>query len=282
MGASKISDEDLNGLGIEIIEKTESGSYKLNIPSDSIAKYQKLIQQKLDPGFWNEYIGPEKIVFIFKFKDGEVQKFIYSDKKEAEIAKLCTEFSGDPIEKTSNLLAYLAANDFYHKILTDNYKLSYGKEHPESEFRKTIVAVVFNQTKDKILALDWEMYESPGLIVGGVEKGENYEETVSREIQEETGYINFELVSNLGKPLDAYFFANNKNKWRHAEMHGFLVVLKDRQQNTRLLTHEENSQFKLHWYDPDELIKIIDEVPVEQSHDFRPFSDFIKRALHIL
>lgn len=39
-----------------------------------------------------------------------------------EIAKLCSEFNGDPLDKTSNLLAYLAKNEFYTEMIKNNYK----------------------------------------------------------------------------------------------------------------------------------------------------------------
>ena len=43
MGAENIDDKDLTNLGIEIVEKTDSGSRKLKIPSEKIEGYKNLI-----------------------------------------------------------------------------------------------------------------------------------------------------------------------------------------------------------------------------------------------
>lgn len=121
MGASKITDSDLTNLNIEIIKDSDPAIRKLTIPSESIEKYKELIRQKLDLGYWNDFVGDDQIYFIFKMPDGEVIEHTYSGDDRLKIAKLCTKLNNDPIEKTSNLLDYLAENEFYTDIVK-NFK----------------------------------------------------------------------------------------------------------------------------------------------------------------
>jgi leucyl-tRNA synthetase len=116
MGADDISDQDLKKLDIIIAKKTKSGSRKIEIPSVSLGKYQSLVKKKLTPGFWNEVVG-EQVWFCFKDKQGQVTEFILDEDNREEIAQLCTEYNNDPIEKTSNIWAYLAANDWYTDMI---------------------------------------------------------------------------------------------------------------------------------------------------------------------
>lgn len=113
MGADQISDYELLNLGIEIMPGDDSDVRKLIIPFSSLAEYSQLVARKLSPGFWNDIVGTDEVYFIFKMPDGEVKEFVLSEKNRLEIAKLCSQLNADPIEKTSDLLNYLAENEFY-------------------------------------------------------------------------------------------------------------------------------------------------------------------------
>ena len=122
MGADKISDQDLTNLGIEIAEKTDSGSRKLKIPSEKIEGYKNLIREKMAAGFWNEFLDENNIHFIFKFKNGEIKEYILSPENEQEIDKICAELNNEPPEKTANVYKYISDNDFYHDFMMEHYK----------------------------------------------------------------------------------------------------------------------------------------------------------------
>ena len=115
MGASKINDEDLTKLNIEIIEKTEDGDRKIIIPKDKLNDYEKLIINKLDNGFWNEYLSDE-IIFLFKHKNGKVERIILDKKSEEKIDKLASEFVGEKRTK-SCVWKWLAENNFYTDLI---------------------------------------------------------------------------------------------------------------------------------------------------------------------
>lgn len=120
MGGSKITDEDLLRLHIDI-GAASSENRMLSIPRKSIEEYKKLIEEKLDAGFWNDILGEKEIIFIFKFKNGTTREFVLSKENQTEIAELCSEFNGDPMKKTSDILHYLAGNSFYKNFINRQY-----------------------------------------------------------------------------------------------------------------------------------------------------------------
>ncbi len=75
MGADNISDEELSGINVKVIERIGSHDRGLLIPSISLEKFKNLICQKLLPRFWNEIVGQKIIIFIFKNSDGTIQEF---------------------------------------------------------------------------------------------------------------------------------------------------------------------------------------------------------------
>lgn len=122
MGADKITDTELENLGIKIEGKTESGSRKLKIPQSSLSRYFDLVKDKMTEGFWNEILGEKEIVFIFKFKDGHVEEYTLSPETEPIIDKLCAEFNNEEPETTANVYKYISENDFYHDFMLEHYK----------------------------------------------------------------------------------------------------------------------------------------------------------------
>lgn len=117
MGASAISDAELTGLGATIVERIGSGVRCLLVPAASLAAYRALIAEKLQPGFWNDLIGPNELLFVFKLADGTVRELADSPETRMEIAQLCSRLNGDPLEKTSDLPRYLAGNRFYRDAM---------------------------------------------------------------------------------------------------------------------------------------------------------------------
>jgi len=113
MGAIQIQDTELAKLDIAIEHVENSTSRKLTIPDNSLEQYKRLIREKLSNGFWTDIVGTDLIYFIFKMPDGTLIEHTYSEKNRLTIAKLCTKLNKDPLEKTKNVLAYLAENTFY-------------------------------------------------------------------------------------------------------------------------------------------------------------------------
>ena len=102
-----------------------------------------------------------------------------------------------------------------------------SKLHPKLPIveRTTINVILWNSQADKFLCLDWEKFGWKTFIIGVVEDGENILEAAIREIEEETGYTDIELVTDLGK-LRSGYFAAHKGENRIANTTGFLLKLK--------------------------------------------------------
>ncbi len=121
MGADNIKDGQLEALDIKIEEKDSDGDRKLKIPSGKLKEYFELIKYGLNPGFWNEVIGAEEIIFIFKLQDGTIKEYKLSPENEQEIDRLCAELNNEPPDKTANVYKYISENSFYRDFMIEHY-----------------------------------------------------------------------------------------------------------------------------------------------------------------
>jgi hypothetical protein len=121
MGAENIEDKELESLDIKIEDRTSDGDRMLKIPEEKLLQYIELIKNKLTNGFWNEMIGAEEILFIFKFNDGNIKEFKLSPENEQEIDNLCAEFNNEPPNKNTNVYKYISDNKFYHDFMIEHY-----------------------------------------------------------------------------------------------------------------------------------------------------------------
>lgn len=105
-------------MGIENINKLKENNfeikpygnnYGISFSSDKIEVFENFIFETLQNGFWNEYLGKEK-VFIFKFNDGKVKRYVLSKNNETEILNLCQQFANCEFESIDKMLN---DNNFY-------------------------------------------------------------------------------------------------------------------------------------------------------------------------
>lgn len=111
-----VSDEikKLEQYGFKIQNK--GNNYMISFPQDKSIIWEEYISYEIKPGFWNEYIGKD-IVFIFKFKDGNVKKYILDDSNKDKILKLCCTFANFEFESIEKMLK---DNDFYNEHYFSN------------------------------------------------------------------------------------------------------------------------------------------------------------------
>lgn len=121
IGAQKIQDTDLISLDISIEEKKLDGGRALIIPEENLPRYIALVKENLGNGFWNEVVGSDKILFVFKFNDSSIREYSLSLDNQKKIGKLCSEFNGESIDKTKAAYQYLSENNFYHDFILKNY-----------------------------------------------------------------------------------------------------------------------------------------------------------------
>ena len=109
-------------MAIEIKYRKPDGIRMLIIPDEKLAQYIELIKAKLTTGFWNEVVGENEIIFIFKFNDGKIKEYALSPANEKEIDDLCIEFNNEPPDLTPNVYKYISENKFYHDFMVEHYK----------------------------------------------------------------------------------------------------------------------------------------------------------------
>lgn len=112
MGISNI--DKLKDNNFEI--KPYGNDYGVAFSDDQIELFEEYIFETLQNGFWNEYLGKEK-VFIFKFNDGTIEKYILDDENEKEILELCQSFANCEFESIDQMLK---DNDFYAETYYKN------------------------------------------------------------------------------------------------------------------------------------------------------------------
>ena len=121
-----------------------------------------------------------------------------------------------------------------------------GTPH-ENEFKKnSIVAVIYDEKNNKYLTINW--HEKGGrLFIGGtIKENETPLECAIREIEEETGYIDLELVSILPK-INHHYYAFNKDKYFNIESTGLFFKIKSDSRNNQNLDDDE--VFDVEWVD---------------------------------
>ena len=105
MGIPDINELRENGFNI----KTYGENYGISFPDDKIKIFEEFICKNLQNGFWNEYLGKEK-VFIFKSENSEIKRYVLNNDNEEEILNLCSKFADYKFESITKLLN---DNEFY-------------------------------------------------------------------------------------------------------------------------------------------------------------------------
>ena len=96
--------------------KSYGNNYGISFSSDKIEMFENFIFETLQNGFWNEYLGKEK-VFIFKFNDGKIKRYVLNKENEKEVLNLCQEFADCKFESIDKMLR---DNDFYAETYFKN------------------------------------------------------------------------------------------------------------------------------------------------------------------
>ncbi len=82
--------------------------------------------------------------------------------------------------------------------------------------RRTVHAIIENEKDGTFLTLKWKQFNWRTVVQGGVDDGEDVVQAALREVKEETGYTDLEVVQVLGGPIHTEHFADHKDENRIA------------------------------------------------------------------
>ena len=130
--------------------------------------------------------------------------------------------------------------------------LEFGIKRENEERRDGGCAVVFDPKSQKYAVYKNLKNGLLGLYGGGINKDEDDESGILRELTEESGLINFLLVEKIDK-VYVHYFNSNKNVNRFAFAVCFLVILENTDCiGTKL---EEHEKFELFWKTKEEILE---------------------------
>ncbi len=134
-----------------------------------------------------------------------------------------------------------------------------GVPKEEESFKNSIVAIVHNPKDGKYLTINWGK-NGGRLFVGGTRcDGESAVDCAVREIAEETGYTDLELIGEDFK-INHHYYAYNKDKYFEIEATPILFELKSDKREKQKLDEDEN--FEVEWVDK----KVVEKEVVYELH----------------
>lgn len=121
-----------------------------------------------------------------------------------------------------------------------------GSKQENPKVKHKIVAIV--EDGDQILTINWGPELGGRLFIGGtMEEGEDPIETAKREIFEETGYDDLELVELGDETVQHEYFAHSKNQAYLAYVKVLHFKLKSDSRKDQALEENEKGKFTVEW-----------------------------------
>jgi leucyl-tRNA synthetase len=124
------------------------------------------------------------------------------------------------------------------------------RENEDVQESHGIIAIIKHWSEDKYLSLYWPEPKWGTFLTGGIDDGLSPEETVVKEIKEETGYKNPKILKQISVIHSKYYHAPKKlNRFGHAPT--FYVELTDGEQD--VVSKEETAKHEFRWITKEEL-----------------------------
>lgn len=118
-------------------------------------------------------------------------------------------------------------------------------------FRKTARAVIFSKNFEKILMLFSEKHNDYTFPGGGLDRGEVYKEALQRELREEIGLLEFEILKPCGQILEVKTSMSNKN-FKYKQLSKYFIVKATKFGKRSLRPNERKMGLHTVWIDPKE------------------------------
>ncbi len=119
-----------------------------------------------------------------------------------------------------------------------------GKKNKNETHKDSIVAIVYDEKEDKYLTINWHDLGGRLFIGGTRHDNENAMDCALREIKEETGYDDLELIRETFK-INHHYYAYNKDKYFEIESTGLYFKLKSNHKGKQNL--DEDEKFDIEW-----------------------------------
>jgi len=118
--------------------------------------------------------------------------------------------------------------------------------------RDGIATVIFDPIAQKYAVLNWRESGLLGLLSGGTENNESSEETLKREVAEESGFFDFKFTECLGYNF-AHYYNGLKKIPRSGLACGYLIVLNSTE--AKETSKEEHEKFDIKWVDAKDIVE---------------------------
>lgn len=116
-------------------------------------------------------------------------------------------------------------------------------------FRKTARAVIFSKNFEKILMLFSEKHNDYTFPGGGLDKGEVYKEALQRELKEEIGLLEFNIIKPCGQILEVRKSMSNP-KFIYKQLSKYFIVSASKFGKRNLQPNEKKMGLHTVWIDP--------------------------------
>jgi len=123
--------------------------------------------------------------------------------------------------------------------------------------REAVRAIVLKDNKILMVHTNKGDYKFPG---GGVKKEEIYEDTLKREVREETGYIVSNIKEKVGVIIERKLDGYDKNSIFEMISYYFLCEISDNKTVQQLDQYEYELDFQPEWISLDKAININEEI----------------------
>ncbi len=132
----------------------------------------------------------------------------------------------------------------YNLLIQPVIAPDFGEPLPDEQSVQGVVVVPYDPKTDLYLGLDpWGV--GIGLVGGGLEKGETFEDCARRELAEETGIKKIDKLIPLGVPVYSHYYNDLKKINRFSFAQAYLAIVDDSKlAETKLEKHEK---FKPKW-----------------------------------
>jgi len=208
------------------IERTAEGKEKTGVELKGVRAINPANKEEI-PVFIADYV-------LADYGTGAIMAVPSHDERDSEFAK---KFDLPEVQVIEPVLTQTTGTSAFHS-------------NEPAEDVSGIIAIVKHWKEDKYIGLSWPKVQWGTFLTGGIDEGYTPEETVLKEIREETGYTNAKIVSSLGLIHSKYYHVPKEaNRIGHAPT--FYVELQN--DSCGEVDQEELKKHELKWLTKEEL-----------------------------